>query len=112
MRRKKNMRKSIRLIFCAAILIYAVELTCAQSFNCNYAKAVDEVAICRSPVLSRLDEQMSTMYFEIRNNLTGVQRIQLENSQAAWLRGRQYCGGDPGCIEQSYRQRIAELSSY
>lgn len=84
----------------------------AQSFNCRYAKAVDEVTICRSPLLSQLDEQMSQMYFEIRNSLYGVQRLQLQNGQAAWLRGRQLCGGDPGCIEDAYRHRIRELSNY
>jgi uncharacterized protein len=84
----------------------------AQSFNCRYAKAVDEVAICRSPLLSQLDEQMSDMYFRIRNNLYGVQRLQVENGQAAWLKGWQYCGGDSECIENAYRQRIRELSSY
>ncbi len=84
----------------------------SQSFNCRYAKAVDEVTICRSRLLSQLDEQMSQMYFEIRNSLYGVQRLQLENGQAAWLRGRQLCGGDPSCIENAYGQRIRELSSY
>jgi uncharacterized protein len=66
----------------------------AQSFNCNYAKAPDEVMICNSPTLSRLDEQMSVMYFQTRNSMSGVARAQLQNDQAAWLRGRQMCGGD------------------
>lgn len=93
-------------------LCVSIESPAAQSFNCNYAKAVDEVTICRSQMLSQLDEQMSTMYFEIRNSLFGIQRLQLQNGQAAWLSGRRLCGGDPGCIEQAYRQRIRELSSY
>jgi uncharacterized protein len=99
----------------AILTVFLSTSVSAQSFNCNYAKAVDEVAICRSPLLSRLDEQMSTMYHLRQDHLSGplfgVQRLQLENGQAAWLSGRRLCGGDPGCIEQAYRQRIRELSS-
>jgi uncharacterized protein len=95
-----------------ALACVGIGSVAAQSFNCRYAKTVDEVTICRSPLLSQLDEQMSQMYFEIRNSLYGVQRLQLENGQAAWLRGRHLCGGDPSCIENAYRQCIRELSSY
>src|SRR5215469_14563582 len=84
----------------------------AQSFNCNYAKAPDEVMICNSPTLSRLDEQMSVMYFQTRNSMSGVARAQLQNDQAAWLRGRQMCGGDPGCLQEAYQRRIRQLSNY
>lgn len=97
------MPKHIMPAFLALMVSLAVlQPADAQSFDCRYANAVDEVAICRSPLLSQLDEQMSDI----------VSRLQLENGQAAWLKGRQYCGGDSGCIENAYRQRIRELLSY
>src|SRR5208282_3363980 len=99
------MRQSLRFIVLVASLTLASVTTAgAQSFNCNYAKAPDEVMICNSPALSRLDEQMSVMYFQTRNSLSGVARAQLQNDQAAWLRGRQMCGGDPDCIADAYRR--------
>jgi uncharacterized protein len=101
---KHIISSSLALMVSLAVLQPAA----AQSFNCRYAKAVDEVAICRSPLLSQLDELMS----DIKDNLSGVSRLQIENGQAAWLKDRQYCGGDSGCIENAYRQRIRELLSY
>jgi uncharacterized protein len=84
----------------------------AQSFNCRTARAVDEVAICRSAALSGLDGQMSGLYFQLRNSLTGGQRVRLQNEQAVWLRTRRLCGGDPLCLENTYTLRIGQLSTY
>ncbi len=107
------MRQFMKSItFVALITLASLSSAGAQSFNCNYAKAPDEVMICNSPTLSGLDQQMSIMYFRIRNSLAGVQRAQLQNDQAAWLRGRQMCGGDPACLEQAYQRRIRQLSNY
>jgi uncharacterized protein len=107
------MRELIGLIVVAGFAAFALPgMAGAQSFNCNYAKAPDEVMICNSPTLSRLDEQMSVMYFQTKNAMSEVPRAQLESDQAAWLRGRQMCGGDPVCLEESYRRRIRQLSNY
>ena len=84
----------------------------AQSFNCAYARSPDEVLICQDPRLSELDERMSSLFFRARNNSFGSERADLEAEQAAWLRARQACGRDAGCIARSYRARIGELSAY
>src|SRR5215211_6711529 len=84
----------------------------AQSFNCNFAKTPDEVLICQDSALSELDERMATSYARVRNNLPPPERNVLESEQAGWLRIRQQCGRDGGCIANSYNQRIRELQAY
>ncbi len=70
-----------RLAFTLALTL--VPLTAhAQSFNCRYATKPDEVLICQSPVLGRLDERMSSLYFALRNRLSGGERRALEAEQA------------------------------
>ena len=81
----------------------------AQSFNCRYAKAPDEVLICQLPRLSALDERMASIYFRLRNRLQGGQLRALEAEQAAWLRQRSACGRDAECIAAAYLGRIQEL---
>jgi uncharacterized protein len=84
----------------------------AQSFNCNLASKPDEVLICQRPQLAALDEQMSSLYFHLRNRLAGAALARLDAEQTAWLRQRYGCGRDGGCIRALYEQRIAELSNY
>jgi uncharacterized protein len=83
-----------------------------QSFNCGAADRPDEVLICQSDRLSRLDERMSSLYFTLRNRLSGPERRALEESQRRWLDERFACGRDFGCIEQLYLERIEYLQNY
>lgn len=103
------------LVFAAALVALTATGTtpsAAQSFNCNFARAPDEVAICQDDGLGALDERMSTLYFRVRASLGGAARADLEAEQAAWLRARRTCGRNFGCIERSYRQRIRELQAW
>jgi hypothetical protein len=47
--------------------------------------------------------------FQLRYGLSGSARDQLETSQARWLRSRMQCGGDFGCIQSAYQDRITDL---
>lgn len=99
---------SVRLSILAAALLLPAAAS-AQSFNCRYARFADEVAICQSPLLSRLDERMSRRFYEARNE---VGDASLDADQDAWLRSRRSCGSDEACIEDSYRERIRELRNF
>ena len=62
-----------------------VSLVCPRaqggaSFNCNAAQRPDEVLICHSDELSALDREMSSIYFQLRNGLSGSAREQLQTS--------------------------------
>jgi uncharacterized protein len=83
--------------------------TQAQSFNCTKADAPDEVLICQSTDLKELDQEMSSLYFQIRNKLPEPQRSSLEEGQVRWLQSRMACGRDYSCIEDHYLRRISRL---
>ncbi len=101
--------KALMLAGVACLLATAVH---AQSFNCRYAKAADEILICQDAQLAALDERMSSLYFNLRNSLYGYRRAALEDSQSRWLRGRMSCGRDHGCIYDAYVRRIRFLQNY
>jgi uncharacterized protein len=84
----------------------------AQSFNCRTAELPDEILICQSPYLSRLDERMASLYFRLRNSLYGGERRALEADQRRWLNSRIACGRDFGCIRFAYETRIRQLSNW
>lgn len=83
----------------------------AQSFNCAKARAADEIVICKDSELSRLDDQMSALYFSVRDRSPGPVRAELEAGQADWIASRRVCGRDQRCIRAAYMVRIAELMS-
>ncbi len=80
----------------------------AQSFDCSKARLAAEFAICDSQRLSRLDEEMSALYF----GLPYVIRQEIKGSQRRWLRRRNACGYDRECIARAYRRRIDVLSQF
>jgi uncharacterized protein len=84
----------------------------AQSFNCRYAKTADEVLICQDSALSALDEQMSSIFFRLRNTLPAGQLRFLDAEQQYWLRNRLSCGRDADCVENAYERRIRQLKAY
>lgn len=92
------------LIGFAALLLPAA--ADAQSFNCRFARYADEVVICQDAQLSRLDERLSRVFYELRSEVGGAR---LDAEQDRWLRSRRSCGRDAGCIEDAYRGRIREL---
>jgi len=108
----KSIRRAFMLVACTLVVILVPHTVQAQSFNCARASGADEVLICQSPVLSRLDERMSSLYFRLRNRLSGGERRSLEAEQAQWLRSRMGCGRDFRCVESGYRRRIEELQNY
>src|SRR4051812_30522157 len=83
----------------------------AQGFDCNYARLPAEVAICNSGRLSALDRRLNAVYYQVRDEAVGEARLALEAEQQAWLRERNECGADEGCLIEAYEVRIANLSS-
>ena len=98
----------LRLLSLASLLL--VHPAHAQSFNCRYARAPDEVAICEDTRLSRLDERLSNRFFHLRDSLSGSDRARLDRAEETWLHARHRCGGDRACIARAYRTRLSQLS--
>lgn len=83
----------------------------AQSFDCAKASAADEVAVCRSKTLSRLDSEMADAYSAARRcAMMGMQGVLLDD-QRTFLDERAACGADEGCLTPLYRARIKTLKA-
>jgi uncharacterized protein len=81
----------------------------AQSFNCSYAKTADEVLICQSPELARMDSVLASNYADLRGMLNSRERAWLQNEQRGWLRARMSCGYNYRCVYQMYARRWDEI---
>jgi uncharacterized protein len=83
----------------------------AASFDCTKAKTADEIAICRTQILSDLDTQMATLY-GVRMQIPMLMGAKgaAQDEQRTFLAERGACGGDVACIQQAYLNRIAVLN--
>jgi uncharacterized protein YecT (DUF1311 family) len=96
--------------FLIATAIFAVSLCIAQSahaaegpsFNCNWTKTPDEVAICQDEELSAMDREMALAYFDYINRYSAGIRDHVVREQRAWLKRRRACGNNPACIREVY----------
>lgn len=100
----------------AALGVLMIALGCAspvgaQSFDCRNARYADEKAICQDGRLGDLDKQLADTYDRAGSKLSKQEREQFENNETAFVNARHRCGGNPACIEQSYRNRLQELLS-
>jgi len=97
----------MRITMLAAMLTaFCASGASAQSFDCAKASIATEFTICDSARLSRLDQEMSALYFA----LPFAARENIKSAQRRWLRRRNACGYDQDCIARAYRRRIDELA--
>jgi uncharacterized protein YecT (DUF1311 family) len=103
---RKRLREEIKVasqrlniaIIVLALYCFTAAKASAQSFNCHQATKADEIAICHGARLSSLDEQLSLLFFKLRNSLAITQQRLLTSEQQTWLRERATCGSDASCI--------------
>jgi len=104
----------MRLAQClvTALAIAAATPGLAASFDCGAARTPDEVAICRTPVLSLLDTEMGALWFSYSRipMLMGASGARSDDARA-FLASRARCGADTGCIAALYTARNATLRS-
>ena len=75
------------------------------SFDCQNVRQPAEAAICSSPDLAALDRRLARDYG------TAAAQGAPPERQLQWLAERNRCGGDPVCLEGSYRRRLSEIGS-
>ena len=81
-------------------------LSHAASFDCARAASLVEQAVCTNPRLSRLDEDLASLYKEaVRKDAT------VRTDQLNWLKQRNLCRNEP-CLVGAYEQRLAELADF
>jgi uncharacterized protein len=83
----------------------------AASFDCGKAQTADEIAICKTQILSDLDTQMATLY-GVRMQIPMLMGAKgaAQDEQRAFLAQRGACAGNVACIQQAYLNRIAVLN--
>jgi uncharacterized protein len=84
----------------------------AASFNCYGALNRTEAAICASPRLSALDDQMAAVHGRLLSASNASQRRFVAGGQVDWLRKRNACGAGAGCIAGWYDTRIFVLHRF
>ena len=101
------------LTFAAAVIatMAFVPAANAASFNCYGRLTVTEAVICQNPGLSNLDSQMAAVYFGNLNASPKSVRPSMRAEQAGWLRTRNGCGANIGCLRSTYKGRIDYLQS-
>ncbi|HEY8031556.1 MAG TPA: caspase family protein [Methylocella sp.] len=87
----------------------AIKVEGKPSFDCRNAHGETEGTICTSPELSRLDVQLTNLYWSQIAKLKGANAEEEKRRQHDWGVARNQCGLDTGCVEQSYQRRIAEF---
>ena len=105
------MKKLIALAAATFALAAFVPAANAASFNCYGRLTVTEAVICQNPGLSNLDSQMAAIYFSNLNASPKSARLAMRSEQAGWLRTRNGCGANLGCLRSMYKGRIDYLQS-
>ncbi|WP_317205110.1 lysozyme inhibitor LprI family protein [Janthinobacterium sp.] len=80
----------------------------AAGFDCGRAAGATETAICADPALRGLDGRLSALYGQL-GRAKGRQSGALRPAQLNWLKARDRCEANAGCIQERYRERIEAL---
>ena len=84
-------------------------LSYSASFDCSKASSPFEKTICGNSTLSSLDDQLAAAYKIAKANSSNPDQLWAE--EVAWIKNARTCGADAVCIQQSYKARIATLTS-
>lgn len=94
-------------IVCAMLVIGGVPGTTRAQEWCDGASKPDELAICGSAILGKLDGALMSAYVTTMGNANATQKKAMRKAQRSWLARRSACGSDFACIEGQYRTQIA-----
>ena len=86
-------------------------LSNAASFSCANARSYAEKSVCADPLLSKLDEVLSTNYQRMLAANTGTSPGASKQEQRKWQHERDKCSNQD-CLIQAYARRIDETCEY
>ena len=90
-------------------LVLLPQASFAVSFNCKTNKRPAEQAICNTPELSTLDDELARLYFQIYNTTRFPEAAAMRNTQRQWLHERNACETNIDCIRSLYNTRIEQF---
>src|SRR5215208_2232173 len=79
-----------RVAFLASLagVVASIIAAHAQSFDCRYARYLDEKTICRDQVLGRLDEQLGSVYRQLLLQVPKQEREKLDKEEEEFVIAR------------------------
>ena len=83
----------------------------APSFTCKDSKSAAELTICQNQDLAVLDLRLSATYGGVQSRMNAAELKALRDQQRNWVKERDKCGGDAGCIKRLYVSRLEQLSA-
>ncbi len=104
----------IRWLLAASLLSDLVCTSVARAadyapLDCKKAGSATERTICSDYGLGQSEARVATLY-QITTSLVAMgQRGQIQDDQRAFLKQRDACGANAGCIRSAYADRIAQL---
>lgn len=87
-----------------------VQLT-DPSFDCSKAGSITEQAICNSAEIATLDRTMAQLY-AAKRNISATSAKTLLKYQRDWIKRRNACGADIGCLRGRYDEHIGFLTNF
>jgi uncharacterized protein len=81
-----------------------------QSFDCRKARSADEMTICQESGLAQVDQELASLKRQRKEQHHKAERDEADDNETPFLNARRRCGENHACIEQSYRNRIRELT--
>src|SRR5260370_14936487 len=81
-----------------------------ESLDCRKARSADEFTIGQESGLAQLDQELTSLKRQRKEKYHKVERDDADDNETAFRNARRRCGESRACIEQSYRNRIHELT--
>ena len=91
----------------AGVLLFAASAAQASSFDCTKAASPSEKAICNDPYTAMLDGELGERWRVALAQVADPKALKLDQRQ--WLKTRDQCAADVGCLRRRYLMRITEL---
>ena len=107
----------MKRLFCIAIAASTMSM-CGLAFGADYApidctkatSAADRT-ICKNYALGQAEARMATLYGIDMSLVAMGQRGDIGDAQKQWLKTREACGANVGCLTKSYSDRIDQLNT-
>lgn len=112
---RKRIAGGLAIAAAGALAAMAGKAAAQPSFDCAEAFRPSEEAICASPGLAELDQQIADVFFALIDGAPPTQAAQIRHQQRAFLRDRDGCaatntGPDLDvCLAAAMQQRLAGL---
>jgi uncharacterized protein len=79
--------------------------------DCAKATSAADRTICKNYALGQAEARMATLYGIDMSLVAMGQRGDIGDAQKQWLKTREACGANVGCLTRSYSDRIGQLST-